>query len=62
LNALKNDIVYLPDYTIEEVSSYFPILKEDMLCYTRKSIVCQNWLRLNKKQVMIEVLMLMQIQ
>jgi len=33
VNALKNEIVFLPDYAIEEVSKYFSIPKEEMLCF-----------------------------
>jgi len=34
--ALKHEIVYLPDDSIEEVCAYFPIKKEEMRCYIRK--------------------------
>ena len=44
LNALKNDIAYLPDYAIDEVSTYFPIQKEEMLCYIRKQSKPQHWI------------------
>jgi len=44
LNALKNEIVYLPDYAIEEVSEYFKIPKEDMLYYTRKQSRPVHWI------------------
>jgi hypothetical protein len=44
LNALKNEIVYLPDYAIEEISKYFPIPKEDMLCYIRRQSRPEHWI------------------
>lgn len=44
LNALKNEIAYLPDYAIEEVSKYFPISKEEMLCYTKRQSRPQHWI------------------
>jgi len=44
LNALKNEIIYLPEYAIEEVSKYFSIRKEDMLCYTRRQSKPEHWI------------------
>ena len=44
VNALKNEIVFLPDYAIEEVSKYFSIPKEEMLCYIRKQSRQGHWL------------------
>ena len=44
MSVLKNEIVYLPDYAIEEVSRYFPIPKEEMLCYTRRQLRPEHWI------------------
>jgi hypothetical protein len=44
LNALKNEIVYLPEYAIDEASKYFLIPKEDMLCYTRRQSRPAHWI------------------
>jgi hypothetical protein len=44
LKALKNEIVFLPDYAIEKVSSYFRIEKEEMLCYMRKRSKPGHWI------------------
>jgi len=38
LNALKSEIPYLHDYAIDDVSKYFSIPKEEMLCYVRRQI------------------------
>ena len=44
LNALKSEIVFLPDYAIEKVSKYFRIEKEEMICYIRKQSRPTHWL------------------
>jgi hypothetical protein len=44
LNALKNEIVYLPEYAIDEASKYFLIPKEDMLCYIRRQLRPEYWI------------------
>lgn len=44
INALKNEISYLPDYAIQEASHYFSIPKEQMLCYTRKRSNQGRWI------------------
>jgi len=44
LNALKNEIVFLPDYSIEEASNYFSIPKEEMLCYIRRQSKPGYWI------------------
>jgi len=33
VKALKEEIKFLPDYTIEAVSKYFNIRKEEMACW-----------------------------
>ena len=42
--ALKNEIIFLPDYAIEKVCSYFRIEKEEMLCYIRKQSRARYWI------------------
>jgi hypothetical protein len=44
LNTLKYDITFLPDYAIDEVSKYFEIGKEEMLCYTKKQAKPGHWI------------------
>jgi hypothetical protein len=43
INAIKNEIVFLPDYAIEEVEKYFGIPKENMRCYVRKRSRPGHW-------------------
>ena len=43
-NAIKNEIVFLPDYTINEAEQYFHIPKENMLCYIRKQSKPGHWI------------------
>jgi chromosomal replication initiation ATPase DnaA len=44
VTALKEEIKFLPDYIIEEVSSYFNIRKEEMACYIRKQSRKGQWI------------------
>ena len=44
MNALRNEITYLPDYAIDEASYYFSIPKEQMLCYIRKQSKPRHWI------------------
>jgi hypothetical protein len=44
INALKNEILFLPDYAIENVCQYFPIRKEEMKCYIRKQSRPGHWI------------------
>lgn len=44
MNALKNEIKYLPDYTIEDVTRYFDIKKEELACYIRKQSRKGHWI------------------
>lgn len=41
---LKNEIKFLPDYIIEDVSTYFKIRKSEMVCYTRKQLRKGQWI------------------
>jgi hypothetical protein len=42
--ALKTDIKFLPDYTIEEVCKYFNLQKEELACYVRKQLRKGHWI------------------
>lgn len=44
IDALKNEIVFLADYAIEEVCAYFPLRKEELLCYILKQSRPQHWI------------------
>jgi hypothetical protein len=44
LTAIQNEIVFLPDYTIEEVCAYFNLKKETLLCYIRKQSKPGHWI------------------
>ncbi|WP_216823460.1 DUF6922 domain-containing protein [Niastella vici] len=44
VTALKDEIKFLPDYIIEEVSSYFNIRKEEMACFIRKQSRKGQWI------------------
>lgn len=44
ITALKEEIKFLPDYTIEATSSYFNIKKEEMACYVRRQLRKGQWL------------------
>jgi hypothetical protein len=44
IHALQHDIAFLADYAIEEVCKYFPLRKEELLCYTRKQSKPQHWI------------------
>jgi uncharacterized protein YbcC (UPF0753/DUF2309 family) len=44
MKALKDEIKFLPDHTIEKVSNYFSIAKEEMECYTRKQLRKGQWI------------------
>jgi hypothetical protein len=41
--ALKKEIKFLADYAIEDVCTYFPISKEELLCYTCKLSRPGHW-------------------
>ncbi|MBC6113220.1 hypothetical protein H7U22_22680, partial [Pedobacter sp. CCM 8938] len=38
INALKNDITYLSDITMDAVCEYFQLSKEKLRCYTKKQL------------------------
>lgn len=42
--ALKNEIVYLPDYVVEKVTRYFGISEEELACYERKRLRRGYWI------------------
>ena len=44
INALKNEITFLPDYAINEASHYFSIPKAQMLCYIKKQSKAGHWI------------------
>jgi len=44
VNTLKNEILFLPDYAIEDASKFFSIVKEEMLCFTRKQSMQGHWI------------------
>ncbi len=44
IKALKEEIKFLPDHTIDEVSNYFNIRKEEMACYARKQLRKGQWI------------------
>jgi len=44
IDALKNEIVFLPDYSIEDVCTYFDLKREDLLCFTRKQSRPGHWI------------------
>ena len=44
IQALKNEIIFLADYAIEEVCVYFSLSKDELLCYTRKQSRPQHWI------------------
>jgi hypothetical protein len=43
-NAIKNEIVFLADYAIEEVCVYFSLSPEELLCYRRKQSKGGHWI------------------
>ena len=44
IHAHKKEIKFLADYAIEEVCAYFPIHKEELLCYWRKKSRPGHWI------------------
>jgi hypothetical protein len=44
IQALKKEIKFLADYAIEDVCLYFPLRKEELLCYTRKQSRPGHWI------------------
>jgi len=39
VNALKNEIVFLPEYSIEDVCKYYRLKPEDLLCSTPRHLI-----------------------
>jgi hypothetical protein len=44
IDALKNEIKYLPDYAIKNVCKYFKLKKEELACYARMQLRKEHWL------------------
>jgi hypothetical protein len=44
VNALRNEIKFLPDYAIQDVTRYFDIKKEELACYIRKQSRQGHWI------------------
>lgn len=44
VNALKRDITFLTDMTIEAVCKYFQLSKEELKCYTKKQLHQGHWI------------------
>jgi len=44
INAIKNEIVFLADYAIEEVCIYFSLSPDELLCYRRKQSRRGHWI------------------
>jgi len=44
VTALKEEIKFLPDYILEEVSIYFGVRKEEMACVIRKEARKGQWI------------------
>jgi len=43
-NTVRNQILYMPDYIIDEVCEYFSFKKEELLCYIRKQSMPKHWI------------------
>ncbi|MDH7459796.1 hypothetical protein QEG73_00860 [Chitinophagaceae bacterium 26-R-25] len=44
MNAIKNEIVFLPDYAIDEVCAYFSLDRDELFCYRRKQSKLGHWI------------------
>lgn len=44
IHALRKEIKFLADYAIDKVCAYFPLHKEELLCYTRKQSRPGHWI------------------
>ena len=44
VQALKKDITYLSDMTVDAVCKYFQLSKEQLSCYTKKQISHEHWI------------------
>lgn len=43
INAIQHEIVYLPDFVIEDVCKHYVLQKTDLCCYTRKLARPGHW-------------------
>ena len=44
INALKNDITYLSDMTVDVTCEYFQLSKEELKCYSKKQLNKGHWI------------------
>lgn len=44
LNVIKNEVLFFPDYAIQEVCNYFSLRREELLCYRRKQSRPGHWI------------------
>lgn len=44
IKTIKTEILYLPDYAIDDVCKLYSLQKKDLLCYTRKQSRPGHWL------------------
>ena len=44
IDALKNDITYLPDHPIEAICTYFNLKYEELACYAKKQSRKGHWI------------------
>ncbi len=44
IDILKTELKFLNDYAIDEVCAFFPVRKEELLCYTRKQSRPGHWI------------------
>ena len=44
IDILKRELKFLNDYAIDEVCAFFPVRKEELLCYTRKQSRPGHWI------------------
>jgi len=44
IDALMNEIKYLPDFAIQNVCEYFKLKKEELACYARMQLRKEHWL------------------
>jgi hypothetical protein len=43
-NTIRNQALYLPDHTIDQVCDYFSFKREELLCYIRKQSMPKHWI------------------
>jgi hypothetical protein len=44
VNALRNEILFLPDYILDRITTYFKLRKEELKCYERKQLRRGHWI------------------